>query len=61
MALTVKELVAKLKKLDPETKVVVSIHDHCSDSCAHSVEDIDLGWMPSGVVSLTLDSSPDMY
>lgn len=45
----------------PLADVVVDIHDHCSDFCAHEVDGVDKGWLPSGVLSVTIKKEPITY
>jgi hypothetical protein len=46
----VKELIAKLQEIDQELNVVLTINDDGISSW--TLQTIDLGWEPSGVVSL---------
>ena len=46
----VKKLIEELQKINPELDVVLTIND--GDITAWELQTIDLGWEPSGVVSL---------
>ena len=46
----VKELIEKLKEVDQELNVVLTIND--GDVTSWELQEIDLGWEVSGVVSL---------
>ena len=50
----VKELIEKLLKVDQELDVVLTIND--GDITSWELQTIDLGWEPSGVVSLESDN-----
>ena len=46
----VKDLIEKLQEVNQELDVVLTIHDE--DVSSWTLQTIDLGWEPSGVVSL---------
>jgi hypothetical protein len=56
----VRELVAKLLQQDQELDVVVDIKLNDFELCAYLVTGIDLGWQPSGVLSITTEDEPCM-
>ena len=56
--MTVKDLISKLQQYPPDTIVLVDIHEHCSDFCAHAVKGVDNGFLPSGAISLTIIKAP---
>ena len=50
----VKELIEKLQKVNQELDVVLTIND--GDVASWELQEISLGWEPSGVVSLESDN-----
>ena len=47
----VKDLIEKLREINPELDVVLTVNDE-GDITSWELQTIDLGWEPSGVVSL---------
>ena len=53
----VKDLIEKLREVNPELDVVLTIYDEdYGDSTSWELQDISLGWEPSGVISLESDN-----
>ena len=53
----VKDLIEKLREVNPELDVVLTIYDEdYGDSTSWELQDISLGWEPSGVISLQSDN-----
>ena len=51
----VKDLIEKLREINPELDVVLTVNDD-GDITSWELQTIDLGWEPSGVVSLESDN-----
>ena len=51
----VKDLIEKLRDINPELDVVLTVNDD-GDITSWELQTIDLGWEPSGVVSLESDN-----